>query len=154
MTDLLTWLNGVLDQVEATAKAWPSEQRSWRAVGARHLTFDNGSREQVAAIDVQASEPDQWDRIWVKRAGAQRGIAEHIAMHDPAAVLADITAKRAIVELHTGAHECSSYDPVSRDFNNCVWIDADSLCSTLRLLASASSTWPGYQTEWAPEETP
>lgn len=59
--------------------------------------------------------------------------------------LADVAIKRQIVELHTGSHECSTFE------DNCTWIDGDGqACSTLLLLASEFADRPGYDDEWKP----
>lgn len=74
----------------------------------------------------------------------------HIVPWDPARVLAECDAKRNIVELHTGSHECSGYNDTTGDFDNCLWVlDGDS-CTTLRLLATPCSYHPDYRQEWAP----
>lgn len=60
---------------------------------------------------------------------------------------ADIEAKRRIVELHGGSHECSVYDHRG-DVDNGHWcIDAED-CSTMRLLALPYAGHPDYREEW------
>lgn len=78
--------------------------------------------------------------------GSYEGLfmAEHIVRHDPARVLREIEAKRQMVKMHGQAHECVSYDWVSKEINTCMWIDADEACTTLRLLALPYSDRPGY----------
>lgn len=74
----------------------------------------------------------------------------HIARHDPARVLAEVAAKRRIVELHSGAHECSTFDR-NGEIDNCTWcLDSDE-CSTVALLASVYTGHPDYRPEWHPE---
>lgn len=67
----------------------------------------------------------------------------HIARHDPARVLAECAAKRAIVALHRGGHECSTYDK-SGEVDNCTWVPDGDNCSTLRLLAQPHADHPDY----------
>lgn len=62
---------------------------------------------------------------------------EHIARYDPAFVLADIAAKRAVIDAHTGPHACPSYDWVTREIDSHMPVDAGQACTTLRLLAEA-----------------
>jgi hypothetical protein len=81
--------------------------------------------------------------------------AAHIVENDPARVLADIEAKRQIIELHKSAK--LSYLP-SRE-RGCVtcstaqtW-DAqanEANCQTLRLLAAPYGDHPDYRDEWRP----
>lgn len=59
-------------------------------------------------------------------------------------LLADIAAKRAIIKMHTGFHECPSED------DNCGWI-TDDRCSTLVILSTAYADRPGYHLNgWRP----
>lgn len=79
--------------------------------------------------------------------GSDRRVAHHVARHNPARVLAECDAKRRIVQLHTGGHECSVYD--QRDeVDACRYID-DRPCSTLLLLAQSYSAQPGFRDEWS-----
>lgn len=76
--------------------------------------------------------------------------APHIARHDPARVLAEVAAKRRIVELHSGAHECSRFDR-DGEIDNCTWcLDSDE-CSTVALLASVYVDHSQYRPEWHPD---
>jgi Family of unknown function (DUF6221) len=79
--------------------------------------------------------------------------AAHIALHDPAYVLADIAAKRKILEEHvpfrgeydkiTGCETCSYRD----DWEE---LQVEMPCPTMRLLALPFADHPDYQGEWAP----
>lgn len=60
--------------------------------------------------------------------------------------LAECEAKRGIVELHDGTHECSVYDHTGA-VDNCAWV-VDGDCSTLALLAEPYADHPDYQQEW------
>jgi hypothetical protein len=85
-------------------------------------------------------------------------LAEHIAHHDPAAVLADIAAKRAILDLHSPFTH--PYDGLVCDYCNslchsrsglmCDSPDAPYPCDTVRLLASAYRHHPDFLPEWEP----
>lgn len=72
--------------------------------------------------------------------------SEHIALHDPARALHEVEAKRAILELHSGSHECPVYDH-NGDIDNCGWIDEGD-CPTKQHLAAVYSDHPGYRPEW------
>lgn len=65
----------------------------------------------------------------------------------PERVLAECDAKRRIVELHTGEHECSVYDH-DGEIDHCQYVLGD--CSTLRLLALPYADRDGYREEWRP----
>lgn len=82
--------------------------------------------------------------------------AAHIARHDPARVLAEVKAKRRIVELHAhrdGPHECPEWKWRDPDHPEDPWETETgwaAACLTLRLLASVYAEHPGYRSEWAP----
>lgn len=93
--------------------------------------------EEVAQRE-QRSAPD-WDRV--------AGYADStlVQMMSPAAVLADIAAKRVIIELH------ESYASEKHSGPSC-WVCGPGgfpfPCQTLRALASAFAHCPGYLEEW------
>lgn len=88
--------------------------------------------------------------------------AEHIVRHDPARVLREMEAKRAIMDLHRpsdgACSTCSGeadmdvqYDPNSGE-ETVSWrrTDLPAPCPTVRLLAQPYADHPDYQAEWAP----
>jgi hypothetical protein len=64
--------------------------------------------------------------------------AEHIARHDPARVLREVEAKRALLE-----ETIRPYLNNGQTTGNIAWL-------ALRLLALPYSDRPGYRAEWAP----
>lgn len=100
----------------------------------------------VAAADSELSA-DPAVELSPRRPAARRRVADisdpetarHIARHDPARVLAEVEAKRQIVEHHGEPHECPEYDVA--------W---DSPCPTLRHLAAVYADHPDYREEWKP----
>lgn len=68
---------------------------------------------------------------------------EHIARHDPARVLAEVEAKREIVKMHMGNHECPS------DIDCCGWI-TNGKCETLLLLVLPYADHPECHPSWLP----
>jgi len=86
--------------------------------------------------------------------GNWTGIAEHIVRHDPARVLAEVGAKRRLLEAHgplnvegdpfTGCTTCSWRDEMDE-----LWVRWP--CPTLRLLALPYASHPNYRPEWAPD---
>lgn len=131
MTTLVEFLTARLDEDAAVATTATS--------GPWHVTqpyFDAGSVEN-SDVNI-ANESGHGD--------IELADAEHIARHDPARVLADVTAKQRIVELHSGGHECSVYD--RGEVDNCRWcLDGDE-CSTLQLLATPYADHPDFDPAW------
>ncbi|WP_033288267.1 DUF6221 family protein [Amycolatopsis jejuensis] len=85
----------------------------------------------------------------------------HIARHDPARVLAEVDAKRRIIELHTprkrhdGDLECPTcvYTGEDEDAggNRFRYVEhEDAPCETLLLLALPYAGHPDYREEWKP----
>lgn len=68
-------------------------------------------------------------------------IIEHIALHDPSRVLADIESKREILKRHDPVDPCDEHDASFKTIP----------CETVRLLAAPFSGEPGYKQEWAVE---
>lgn len=63
----------------------------------------------------------------------------------PTFVLADLVAKRRIVEMHRGAHECPTED------SSCGWCVHGDECETLQALALPYADREGYDPAWRPE---
>ncbi|MEV4173239.1 DUF6221 family protein [Nonomuraea sp. NPDC049709] len=115
------WLRTQIEADKATAES--AGARAWRYVPAHkgnRLEFDE--RRSVAAIgfhDDDLLQPVE---------------AIHIALHDPADVVARCTAELALLAEH------------GRDCPECA---AGSPCSTLRCLAAGYHLRPGWRDEWA-----
>lgn len=78
----VAWVRAQLDATEAAAKA--------ASPGPWHL---NAEHDEVLAVDdIEVAE------IFALSNRQLRATAEHIVLHDPAAVLADVEAKRAILD--------------------------------------------------------
>ncbi len=78
------------------------------------------------------------------------GTGKHIARHDPARVLADVAAKRWIVELHAEAEFPDTDEGRDKNIAECGQCMEDYPCHTLRLLALPYAGHDGYRSEWAP----
>jgi hypothetical protein len=86
----------------------------------------------------------------------------HVARHDPARVLAECAAKRAIVERHHPDRQLENWYWSQRSCEDCgarwhKWLNNDvptdigpeQGCPTLRILASVHKDHPDYNPEWA-----
>ena len=126
-THLVMFLQARLTEDEANAK---------RAGGDRWIQ-DGGSIHRERHETAQVVD---WvyDEAW-----------EHIARNDPAHVLADIAAKRRIIEWHSdNPHECEG--PQGSEY---VADDDSDPCSTMKALASVYADHPDYRKEWAAKPT-
>jgi predicted NAD-dependent protein-ADP-ribosyltransferase YbiA (DUF1768 family) len=86
-------------------------------------------------------------------------VAEHIARHNPARVLRDIEARRALLALHEPHQQPGRYSDVN---DRATWMTCCSMCQvdmvqegdwpceTLRLLALSYADHPDYRQEWRP----
>ncbi|MFD4658014.1 DUF6221 family protein [Kitasatospora sp. NPDC058444] len=77
--------------------------------------------------------------------------AVHIAHHDPARALADVAAKRRIIDRYTSAVADAAED-ADGYFDENRAEDARHLRPVLRLLALPYRDHPDYQPEWAPAD--
>jgi hypothetical protein len=92
---------------------------------------------------------------------------EHIARWDPACVLAEVEAKRRILDLHTGTHACpemrigtypadwptaAPYGKAGESWEHAAGghFDKGEPCPTVRLVALPFADRSGYRPEWAP----
>lgn len=93
--------------------------------------------------------------------------AEHVARHGPARVLRKVEAKRRIIDLHAGSHDCPEFIsgtypddwPAAAPYGKAgqPWEHTSTEhheegepCPTLRLLAQPYVDHPDYRQEWAP----
>ncbi|MGA4875843.1 DUF6221 family protein [Streptomyces lydicamycinicus] len=130
-----------------------AEQAAQRA-GSADWRYEPGA-DWVSAVETNPEAPparrENWEPL-VTEACSYVGntlddeIGNHIASVDPEGVLADLDIKLAIVDLHAGPHECSSYDEISRETNSCQWVPGGD-CTTLRLLAKPFAGHHDYKAE-------
>lgn len=118
MDDLIAFVNARLDEDEAIARA-TIEPRRW------HRDSDG---------NVQDEDARGGGNAYIACGPYGRGLAdadaEHIIRHDPARVLREVAAKRALVHRHAAErHED---------------------CDTLRTLATVWSDHPDYRAGWKP----
>lgn len=149
MDDLMTWLRAVLDDIEAAARScaeiFPSP---WDVSDRGHTAYvraDEPGFRIVCELE-QSDIIDGWlgDRL------------HHIHRHDPASVLRDVAAKRAIVDLHE--HQVFERpDYYSGQTVGCTIChrahDEDypgGWCLTVRHLAAVYEDRDGYREEWRP----
>lgn len=125
--DLVTWLREQIDEDERLALL--------ASPGPWHL---NAEQDEVVAVDdIQVAD------AFALSSNQQRNTARHIALHDPARVLRQVKAYRAIVDAlavdlgaASGEVEASALgDELGQ------WIKATGI---VRLLASTYSDRPGY----------
>ena len=138
MSDLIEFLRARLNEDERAA-VW-AMQGPWRlhripADSAWQITGTSGTHS-VARI------PDS---------GQNEGTVRHIALHDPARVLREVEAKRAIVERHQlGSWHSHVLDADVKTCRACGTPDEDWPCPDLRLLALPYSDHPDYREDWRP----
>jgi hypothetical protein len=134
LVEFVAWLREQIDEDErvALAAAWSS-----RRVG------DNRPTWQRSGIN---SVEDAGGGLVVHGDGTppSDSQADHIARHDPARVLAEVAAKRAILDLH------EPYESERVGGQSCWACNRDGWpCETVRLLAQPFAGRPGWREEWA-----
>jgi hypothetical protein len=113
-------------------------------------TFDDEETDGRILI-TDNPHPDIRHKLNRRWNGTYQGLhaAEHIARHDPARVLAEVEARRRIIDEHEvtdqGCETCGNYDPTGlHEYRT------DGPCTTLRLLALPYADHPDYREEWKP----
>lgn len=146
MNELVDWLRAQLDEDARVARAAAEGHPvgSWRPSEPFETT--SGVLANADARDVVIGPVGNWTG---QVAGDHEGFgavhvtdAEHIARHNPARVLREVAAKRAIVDAAGWAREAENNDYTAG------W--AEGLEHSLYLLAVAYDDRPGYRDEWRP----
>lgn len=122
-----------LRAAEVFPGVWDIEDRGHHA----HVVSDGPNFHYVSEID-QRQAPGVW----------LGGALESIANFNPARVLAECAAKRAIVEEH-GNSESLIHSPLCRtchDYNDHDAVDWP--CPTIKALAAVYASHPDYRQEW------
>lgn len=141
--DLVAFLRARLDEDERIARAasWTDEANAWHAepspFGARHdgqrWYVEDGMEEGVVShVDPAASDDE--------------GVARHIAEWDPARVLREIDADRALVAVYEAVADLDTEDP-EPEF---AYGRAAGLGEAVRFRALRYADRPGYREEWRP----
>ncbi|MGW4127974.1 DUF6221 family protein [Amycolatopsis japonica] len=110
------------------------------------LRARESDREQRAKDWTDAQQPHEEHEIGEcptcdRRRRAIVNMLEHDEIDEPEFVLADVAAKRLIIDEHSDQHECA--DPHATDYPY-------KGCRTLRLLALSHADHPSYREEWRP----
>lgn len=148
MDDLVTWLRGQLDEDERVAReAGPGP---WMAITTRDFTGGPDS-----ALDLGGPTGRVVLAGWFDDDPIRPPESEHIARWDPARVLAEVDAKRRILD-EILAYEskidgewgcCHSAEGIAA--GQCPDIRPDDI-HAVRLLALPYADRPGYREEWRP----
>lgn len=156
--ELVVWLRRMLDADEADALA--ATPGPWRYDPEKHWREPGTVRFEESVF----AGPKGHDAISVALTGhsddpQSMRDAAHIARHDPARVLRDIAAKRAIVASHTPSDwptRSSATCPICATWDHDVAMGDQAAapvadpCPTLRHLAAVYADRPGYQEGWRP----
>lgn len=132
MDDLARWLGAQLDEDERIARG--ADPGPWKS--------ESLGRHDQAAINLAA--PTSLIQFDGSRAAAN---GMHVSRHDPARVLREIDAKRAVLALHTQSLRDGGCQVCDVPGGRRLRPDA---CTTVRLLASVYADRPGYREEWRP----
>lgn len=141
MDNLVVWLRQQLEDDEKTAKAvrrlnWQSDNRIMadRDGAGVWVLGDDGDPVLIAQF-ATAEDGDGID---------PRTIAAFSARHDPAAVLADVEAKRAVLDEYESAVRfyAENASPMTPD------VETRGLGTAIQMLARAYRHRPGWKQEW------
>lgn len=109
----------------------------------------------VTWLRAQLAEDERAARAWLPFGNPTDADRDHIARHDPVRMLADVDAKRRILDLHAPVN---GYDPNGPVCSTCG--EPGNLgdetavvrwpCPTVRLVVLPYADRAGYQAEWRP----
>lgn len=191
MTDIREWLSRQLDEDEAWARAacqaypyatdktLPEGGVHWRWVAGQYWTtvipdpatdtyslvgFDIGAANLATVEEWPTDRPDKpMPRVYANEiTEMDSSAAGHIARHDPARVLAEVAAKRRILELHrradaepwwpAGAGPAAYCIGCGGSFQEEAMVPDANDCPVVRLLAAPYSGRPGWDPSWEVKE--
>lgn len=99
----------------------------------------------VEFLRARLDEDEAAAKAWLPFGNPDDAARAHIARHDPARVLAEVEAKRRIIDLHGAEpHECVAWDGDLGLPCTCYEVD----CPTLLLLALLYASHPDYDEAW------
>lgn len=149
--ELIAFLRAQLDEDERVARA---------ADSGRWLPEDKGITFEYRADDFHGGEAQ------ARLVADTRANQWHIANWDPPRVLAEVEAKRRVLELHVGEHDCPEMQTgtYSADWpKDAPWgkagehwahastehFESDQPCPTVRQIAQPYAGREGWREEWA-----
>jgi hypothetical protein len=146
VTGIVEFLTARLDEDEATANRainpvprQPTDSRNW--------SVEEFVPSEEGAVPAVTWVSDQEEMGVAQVNGDAKAV--HIARHDPARVLADVAAKRAIIEWHAVRRTArDARDPEEQATVDICWCGYDRPCATLRHLAAPYADHPGYDPTW------
>ncbi len=160
---LVTFLRARLDEDEMTAMA-AGDSHPWVVWVQPDKGYPQRVTEYGTARLICETYTGPWDNTGLKWPPT---VANHIARHDPARVLADVQAKRAILDLHapvvstavavldgTGSRDVepdTAEEILSREVVCLACFGAPAApCKTLQHLAAVYADHPDYDEKWRP----
>jgi hypothetical protein len=151
MNDLIAWLHAQLDEDERIAhEATPG---SWIDQG-QNPDGQNFVGNDRLLIDVESHDDHDIDLT------RQCADAAHVARHNPERVLAEVAAKRAVLDCWRNwrvqyevmadmrARSLSPTKPAPTDSENRAMDYSDALWMAVERLAASYADQPGYRDEW------
>ncbi|SEN85501.1 DUF6221 family protein [Nonomuraea pusilla] len=131
MSDLLSWLKATIEGDKAAAEAatpgpWTVDDPS---------EFESGLEIEAPDATV-AGHGHYCGGVW------KQADADHMCRHDPQDTIARCDAELFILSCHEGPHECVSPD------DNCLWIECEDDCPTLKALARGRRHRSGFNPAW------
>lgn len=139
MTTIVEFLTARYDEIEAAARAAErSSSTAWTHATSTSIEFGERFRGLALLLDERAGE---------NHASRQYEVTNHIALHDPAHVLADIASKRRILDRHCADGRYCAQCPTGTDNLPVVLLDE---CPELCDLAAPFDQHPDYREQWRP----
>lgn len=142
--DLVPWLRAQLDEDERICRATLWDDDASLGSG-RWIAYDRGPRDgfrEARWVVIDGADEGVVDSR--PQAADDEAVTRHIAEHDPARVLREIDAKRAVVAAYA---EVAENDVAEFEYAR-GW--ANALGFAVRQYALVYTDRPGYRDDWAP----
>lgn len=164
--ELITWLRAQMDEDERVAREAAAAGASgsaehWSAERVEYRHADTGVHDTWVVRGARVATPT----LAMCPIDITPRITQHIARWDPARALAEVVAKRQILALHTGEHDCPEIHtgtypadwPESAPWGKAGenWahpsgehFETDQPCPTVQALAQLYAGRDGWREEW------
>jgi hypothetical protein len=149
MSDLVTWLKAQLQAEERAARFATRGGDRWSYIAGPYgpqVNLGDGVLWAREDVNVQVWQCDDEADGCPEEARAMAAEGKHVALHDPTRVLAEVAAKRAILDRHDRAWANVRAHPEDMASKG-----ADlTMVAVVKALAAPYADKPGYLEEWAP----
>lgn len=148
MDELVAFLRARIAEDTAVVRAL-AEPHDWRTGPGDDPEWADASL--VCMWPPEHHTPYEQDKHWRGLSTSNPELAAYIARHDPARALAEVEAKRRLLDLYERIRAENPANRRSFDWEHAPWRDRVAVAAhAVRLIAAVYSDHPNYDEEWRP----